>query len=114
MIKANELRIGNLVHDTEGKVNKITFQALKYLVIYDGAHQVKPIKITEEWLVNLGFTKINSKRFQYEYEHDALSNNLYGSTGCYYMSNITPEIASVHQLQNLYFALTGQELEVKP
>lgn len=89
----------------------------------------KPIPLTEEWLVRFGFEKIKSHDFgDYEY-HKFINGSEYLvwftdysisiggsraeiSKGLCYSSDCI--IKYVHQLQNLYFALTGQELELKP
>jgi hypothetical protein len=55
-MKANELRIGNYVYDTLGKVNKIDLEAITY-VVKEPHNQVKPIPLTEEWLLKFGFEK---------------------------------------------------------
>lgn len=69
---------------------------------------IDPIKLTEEVFLTFGFTK-NDNNYWF---HPMVTNSIYGSNG-FYMSNVTPEIKYVHQLQNLYFALTGEELELK-
>jgi len=74
----------------------------------------KPIPLNEEWLVKFGFEKDKSA---FIYGYYALYNNeIYWSGGVYSacdsISNI--EIKYVHQLQNLIFALTGEELTLKP
>ena len=81
---------------------------------------VNPISLTEEWLIKLGFEKdlqINLYRLYNDFgtivyypkssvEKSKFSFMLIGY--CF----VTYEISHVHQLQNLYFALTGSELTV--
>lgn len=87
----------------------------------------QPILITEEWLIKLGFKEISNKQdrdrkwfkiFEIEETDELVSLNLYSNnvkckfdidTG-YGFKTIT--ISYVHQLQNLYFALTGLELQL--
>ncbi|WP_131828098.1 hypothetical protein [Elizabethkingia anophelis] len=74
--------------------------------------QFTPIHLTEEWLVKLGFEK-----------SDSLSNctkttngykfDFAGGEVLYLDSVRLKHIKYVHQLQNLYFALTGEELTIK-
>jgi hypothetical protein len=75
---------------------------------------VRPIKLTEEWLINFGFEKqmewtykipIKGNNFLVYYIGEkgwSIGNKNYSDFECIY----------VHQLQNLYFALTGLELEL--
>lgn len=98
-----------------------------------------PIPLTEEWLLKAGFEKKNKeKKFDFGWmyiEYKALESDdwvedmelghqvrIYVNTESYKCSieNITDkdemgantktDIKYVHQLQNLYFALTGEEL----
>lgn len=68
----------------------------------------EPIPLTEEWLLKLGFNKEECfyilKGVCLEDEYDG-RYRLDGQSDCF--------IKHVHQLQNLYFALTSVELEVK-
>jgi hypothetical protein len=82
----------------------------------------KPIPLTEEWLIEFGFSrevKVGSEmgtdgvEFRV-YHFDVLTFNT--NHGWWYKVqriNDTP-LEYVHQLQNLYFALTGEELTRKP
>jgi hypothetical protein len=120
---ANELKIGNLLRDkvtkTELKVIKLTEKDIVTFVIdrskfplQDG-WGIEPIPLTEEWLLNLGFYKnIDTELFEkggYQIDISVLKCHFYlPDYGDWYK-----EIEYVHQLQNLYFALTEQELAVK-
>lgn len=128
-MKANELRIGNYVQRI-GYPLKVTgikggdvwvdgnAVELEYYV-YDG---INPIPITEEWLVKFGFEvydvmgdniflafrQIEPFNFNFMLCGVVLKVSFYRldwekSFECKY----------VHQLQNLYFALTGEELQIK-
>lgn len=59
MIRANEVRLGNWVYDTEGKPNQVNIDALKYLLTYGDTKicQVHPIPLSEEVLLKCGFKK---------------------------------------------------------
>ena len=132
---ANELMFGNYVYNGVGNVLKI------YSVISEGntggykLSTLKPILISEEWLLKFGFNKENcfpskhhgnyfsisivdykysfaysSFREDYGFYHsytdaiDEKDNNKYDFISC--------GIKHVHQLQNLYFALTGKQLTI--
>lgn len=125
-MNANELRIGNFVYDTKGQVNTIDLEAITYIV-KEPLNQVKPIPITEDWLKRFGFNKFESTKYtsynSINIEGDEgeikqleiwLSNG-FASTFVLCDKNqdgiiFSQNIKYVHQLQNLYFALTGYEL----
>ncbi len=90
--------------------------------------EILPISLTEEWLINLGFKKDDIKEFYYidcnEYKMEVVVNAFSGSmtnnpswfvsiNPGYGSQSVTLVKKDVHQLQNLYFALTGKELEFR-
>lgn len=117
-MKANELRLGNWVNLPHGDVQ------IKYFIEI-GAHftdnnggtfeSLHPIPLTEEWLLKFGFMKHPIKT---EYLHTKMGGlriiTYYGNN--YLVKTIRGDAITslkyVHQLQNLYFALTGEELEI--
>jgi hypothetical protein len=121
-MKANELRIGNLVSlpgvEIEycevlelGKIRaNISGGSFRY-------HAFLPIPLTEEWLVRFGFEKLwyddNGLKLPYyrfndpEYVFDLDYEFCYTREDGGYI-----RVKSIHQLQNLYFAMTGEELEL--
>lgn len=73
----------------------------------------EPIPLTEQWLIDFGFEKnsitqgkFNKKEWQIFLQPDG--NHIFRIVG---MSLCNCKY--VHELQNLFFALTGKELEVK-
>jgi hypothetical protein len=149
MIKVNELRIGNYVgglFDTEqvSVIKAITENDFSYERISDEEYfignSIKPIPLTEEWLLKFGFENWgNGKLYasKYEtYDRFVLFNVIDGTSNFEVHSVIsthgnTPyqqfiiscdeddrinwgiDLKYINQLQNLYFALTGQELMLK-
>jgi hypothetical protein len=123
-MKASELRIGNYVYDTLGKVNKIDLEAITYIV-KEPHNQVKPIPLTEEWLLKFDEWVKEDDLFVRRLDtiNDALRLDYVNDDGelCweFYVYNVAGQRVGwayfkyVHQLQNLYFALTGEELVVK-
>lgn len=114
-MKANELRIGNFVSDRLGIVIIGTNGRIEFADIY------KPIPLTEEWLVKFGFVKTY---YDFEKGYIKFDKNIsdYGCEGIKSNFWLVPNgdddwyriplnLLYVHQLQNLYFALTGEELE---
>ena len=115
-MEAKELRLGNLVYDTEGKENNISLEALTFLS-KEPINQVRPIPLTEDWLLKFGFVH-DKTHDNYYIGYNPCSVKFDNGEGGWFFSN---DISSaswyiftlfhyVHQLQNLYFALTGEEL----
>ncbi len=112
MIKVEELRIGNWVLE-DGEY--ILVEKLEYDGQINNNYHFDPIPLTEEILLKCGF----------EYEGDLLLINIQGGEisyeyGCiylgmghYYQESNQLEIKHLHQLQNLYFALTVEELNIE-
>ena len=70
---------------------------------------IHPIPLTEEWLFNFGFKKINLGRDMAHFYADTYNDwKIVERNGFYKRSGKT--INYVHQLQNIYFALTEKEL----
>ena len=129
-MKANELRIGNWVKyldeykglrpDRLGKQILITADDINFLWEAEPEY-IEPIPLTEEWLLKFGFEKhhqsfydktlcVQEVEYLWFYNIYPLENSIIPlvnmsaqATGHY--------IKYVHQLQNLYFALTGEELK---
>ena len=128
-MKANELRIGNYFNVPIKEQSPFRIDAFEYALdtfVKVAQHQtingtevhpltwygkdLTPIPLTREWLIKFKFEELEKdcrtffKKGKFKVE---LSNN----GNVYYNRNIF--ISSVHQLQNLYFALTGEELTFK-
>ena len=114
MIQANELRIGNWVYENSKpkKVHSVSnINAKNY-------SKISPIPLTPEILEKCGFFKFNNawvlKSFietDYLKWHFSIWNQ-HDGIYTYNSAEFCPELTSVHQLQNLYFALTGEELKI--
>jgi hypothetical protein len=136
-MKAVELRIGNLVLNPHQK-KVYTIQAIKpayklsrlrdgkwnyFVDVAEDTYSVTVdlfvgIPLTEEWLVKLGYTK-NEECVCYELlnREDEIFSFWFSETELTLaglgFKGLWPPVKYVHQLQNLYFALTGEELTVK-
>jgi len=107
-MKSTQFRIGNLVSwKNSGKEFQITLQSL-----YEGANlDWKPLPITKEILLRGGFKECELGGLSIEtdeYEHIEFNSVLF----CWVNGTKKP-IKYVHQLQNLYFALTQKELRFR-
>jgi len=115
-LKASELRIGNW-HLGDGNPLQIDAFDIKDLSDDPQDDFYQPIPLTEEWLLKFGFDKLPFDRTSLEYKKDIY--RLIGSEDkwfCLAVMNFVHtkvRVQYVHQLQNLYFALTGEELEMK-
>lgn len=142
-IKSTEIRSGNyhegadISHPRMGicsiKVGGQSFNAITAHGIHlveDGKMEFKPLILTEEWLQRLGFIKKDEKKYvraihdyvyvltrdwrkepSYHFGIEYTDSPDPNDDGVVY--NFSFEIKYVHQLQNLYFALTGEELIIK-
>ncbi len=129
-MKTSELRIGNWIFEDEGTLCKIIglkpfpdsircdeeegCNILIDIYPHDGSIKVgyivesflcKPIPLTEEWLLKLGAKKDKIDNTYYLSELEIMLPNFFR-----YKTSMIRRIEHVHQLQNLYFALTGEEL----
>ena len=124
-MKTNELRIGNYLNGKQGHVVVTEIRTNNSVKIHDNTSSfyvgicLTPIEITKEWLLKLGFEHsnfynnykikagqyFNSVRYDDE-DCEWCYNNDSSDAGCYYVTSIK----YVHELQNLYFALNGEEL----
>jgi len=120
-MKAEQLRIGNLVNEgvvTELRQNSarvkynLKGEVAQSLVFYD---YLEPIPITEEWLVKFGF-ELNDRAIlgvSYKIKGAALEVIKFDVDDYYtvYFKDVEMvKIRYVHQLQNLIFSVLGQEL----
>ena len=124
MINAKELRLGNFIYQGNDviTVTDLQFDGRMYFINCYRDEGFKPISITEEWLTRGGW-KWNEECKSYEHkDHIRMSLKYVDVSNSYTMYNhvlqalIAKRIWYVHQLQNLYFTLTGEELvlESKP
>jgi len=122
-MKASELRIGNLV-DLGNRIAKVTeINHLACVVVdleetqdtIEDYERVKGIILTEEWLLKFGFERQENNWKTLDLHFATISwERLAGTALSFEKESIyLPHIKYVHQLQNLYFALTEEELEIK-
>jgi len=121
MVNANELRLGNWICRPDGKQVQVTNVSSKGMNIGLDIYGIEvlfeyamPIRLTKEILKNLGFT--------YWTQDDVCTdpNDAYWTKGSFAISNNSGMIHDIgsnkvkvkylHQLQNAYYFLTGEEL----
>ena len=138
-ILANELRLGNYIElkftdeviqkslGDKFSVEQINYHHIKDLCVNDESVIYKPIPLTEEWLLNFGFIKDEyqakecgedvgdlfsfKKIYICKKENDFFHYIEIDSDEFY--SFCSTLIINIHDLQNLYFAITRVELTLK-
>ena len=133
-MKSNELRIGNIltVGRYDVKVIEIHHLGVQVCDLEETqdtwepyVDRIKPIPLTEEWLLKFGFENIDKGGNDFitytDSEHNYyLQIDVRRKDGKYLILDNSfddlrafsmVDIEYVHQLQNLYFALTGNELK---
>ena len=136
-MKANELRLNNYIKLRGNlcqivSISGLISESVSAVMIdkhrerrhlYGEMQDIEGDELTEEWLLKLGFNRSsyvsgfdNSVMIIY-YEKSNLTICNWGDDKLI-MSNafshgLRIEVVYVHELQNLYFALTGQELTIK-
>jgi len=116
-MKVTDFRIGNLVEESKGHTHKIERLDESSTRIRHG------IKLTEEWLIKFGFQReVLSDNSGYFYILE-LNDNKYcdlcfisGDKNGFIEVGLFPyeewfRYQYVHELQNIYFAITGKELK---
>lgn len=136
MIEAKELRIGNYVKtdlkdsDFDNNIYQIetianefpTLNTIEFGIGVIDWNNIKPIPLTEEWLVKFGFVK-RFDSFLLRHKNGVISTYLSDNSVGLYDSEHSYNIGfglnmgelrvkHIHQLQNLYFALTNEELKI--
>lgn len=129
-MKANELRIGNWVY---WGINIVPIKSIHtesvlkdevsvYIEVNEklnhycvSINEITPIPLTPEILQKAGFSQQFDTldwdlgyKFQINSHFILLSRN----DTFYYIDAINTEVEYLHQLQNLYFALIGEELDI--
>jgi len=134
-MKSTDLRIGNWVKEIgseEFRVGEIDQYGISFilpncekvvtsrLMTYS---RIKPIPLTEEWLLKFGFEKIYSLDDSYgpylmdkigKYEDSEFFEYVVSSEDDSHggWNYYTKDVKYVHQLQNLFYSLTQTELEI--
>jgi len=133
MVEANELRVGNLVHrndyvsdlfqirsisqDRIHAINVVEIDVVNNTIYSSDCtlSELEPIPLTEEWLLKFGL----EKSMEWTFTKELIGGNILvyylGEKGVSigFKNYSDFECKYAHNLQNLYFALTGKELTIK-
>jgi len=132
-MKARDLRIGNYVNGLYGGIMKVAGikvytdekcdvwlkkpdYSISGVFMID---TINPIKLTEEWFLKFGFNygRISgnfvwfTKPVNNKNHHGVFKIIVNPETGFFLNERVMVRLEYVHQLQNLYFVLTGEELK---
>ena len=130
-MKAEELRIGNWYNSVKWQ-RPVILDITDIAELYhrcDGAYDnipvdemIEPIPLTEEWLLKFWFSCYKKNRYGQDVYYDPYFRFMIIKDGNNWMFFAFNELDGgewflrnleyVHQLQNLYFALTNTELEI--
>ena len=130
-MKATEFRLGNLYEyfiqdDLDSRKEwwvlcQMEVESLKWVSEHPEDEDYRPIPLTEEWLLKFGFRLKDyseSKRSSFVdkdqfpiYDHGFVNMYINKSGSFFYVGSLLHvNLKYVHQLQNLFHALTGEEL----
>jgi len=113
MISPSQLRIGNFVLDNFyiNDLRKLTEISLEdFVAISHGCNSYQPIPLTEEILIKCGF-QCKPKTLSIVNKSGHCTIELSRGNFTFKHKDGKAVIKYLHQLQNLYFALTGEELK---
>jgi DNA-directed RNA polymerase subunit M/transcription elongation factor TFIIS len=131
-MKPNDFRIGNLINykvfdelderKSWYELSEIDHDDLRFFSLKDDEDEdYQMIPLTKEWLYNFGFSvrKESSNFYYFGYGENPRTKDwmlclkYFEDENRFFFMNGHHTIKYVHQLQNLYFALTGEELKIK-
>lgn len=108
-MKAKKYRIGNFARINDQTI-KLTPKYFKYLDMFK---DVEPLILTEQWLIDFGFNIID-RYGSTEYTRKCIAcYRMYGQIKIRNSHGFIADLTYVHELQNLWVALGGKELEIK-
>jgi len=120
-MKASELRIGNYFIGYSNHLQQWELESFELLIKGLEVDEIIRcfVPITEEWLLKFGFEVIYRSHYTLKLDHkknlnigagwNLINNHFY----IRFIGNNLTNIKYIHQLQNLYFALTNEELILK-
>lgn len=133
-MKANELRIGNWVKIDDGIGRVIALSSFEHLgleikpepnqtvmvgdKLFDYPEsELSPIRLSEEILIKCGFRKVNHiNGFSFYTLSNSKKNkahiDIYDHQTIYFGYHVS-HCKYLHQLQNLFFALMGEEIKIE-
>lgn len=124
-MKTQELRQGNFIslNETMVSVRSVhsdnTFRCIKLIKDDEeigcfSISMAKPIPLQGDWLLKFGFEKSDNYFIKNGFIVYQKRDGIDGRQRFYFAHDeFNPNLDFIHQLQNLYFSLTGEELKLK-
>lgn len=123
MVKASDLRSGNLHEGKDFSIPRLGWSSVKIddkvyeaitafgiRLVEQGLLKFVPLRLSPEWMKALGFTRTNS--LETFYQKDGFPTVIF-SEGKYWVRGVKKPMEYVHELQNVHYCLSGEELTVK-
>ena len=105
MVKVKSIHTESVLKDEVSIYIELNENLSHYCVsMYD----IKPIELTEEILLKCGFVKCS----YIDNHYNVLGMVIWNCNGMFICNKNGVQLKYLHQLQNLYFALTSKELEI--
>jgi len=126
--------IGNFVKPWKNEHNGVPSESIEWVcidsndlieILYEG-YKPQPIKLTEDWFKNFGFDSRKEEwdGLDFSYDRDLIEKEIFlgyredkGYCIFYWCGSWGPSpfiwLNYVHEFQNKYFAITGEELKYK-
>lgn len=121
-MKPSELRIGNWYESQNGSLKGVrdgNYSQIEEPGDLLFAQFMLPIPLTEEWLLRFGFKNLNNNPYWLSLIHNGTGIHIGTNSNVelqFFLGDGTVKtklkLNYVHQLQNLFFALTGEELTI--
>jgi hypothetical protein len=123
-LDSHEIRLGNSykieLGDGTYKIGLINLEDIENLLDDEIDYFYQALEISEEWLIRFGFKSVLDMSYSFPKPYDNLELAYYGSINGFKKGWVITKlfgfsngIKYVHELENLYFALTGEELTYK-
>lgn len=118
-MELNELRVGNLILNRKGETIRLDYWHSRLKIAEerrrDGltlppkvefASKLKPITLTEEWWCEMGKNKIIKPGLEISFEWE------FNCVKMFINDSFLKRIDFLHQMQNIWFDLTNEELKI--
>lgn len=118
MISPSEIRLGNLLtFQTDPQIRAVTLATFKYLQKHGDDNGYNPVPITSDLLERLGIYIANKRKMSHKIRIRNRKETMYvtqnGNLWDIHLNygEVLVTIQYVHQLQNVYFSITGSDLD---
>jgi hypothetical protein len=116
MIDVRELRVGNLLYNER---TVVTIDARSIFDIWDKSEKYEPIPLSQSWLKRFGFEIAENSYFKGVFNiwvnNICIHQDTFDVTvfSLYNYNDTKVYIQYIHQLQNIFFALRGEEITIQ-